>query len=84
MAFNLNIVRPERGPAATDARHRAMGFASLGLGHGVTVGVSFTARSVLPFDIVTGRDDNQDSLVTDARPPYPDVPSSESACRSDN
>ena len=55
----------ERGPSATDALHRAMGFGSLTLGHGLTAGISFTARSALPFDIVTGRDDNQDSLVID-------------------
>lgn len=55
----------ERGPSATDARHRAMGFGSLAIGHGLAVGLSFTARSALPFDIVTGRDDNEDGLVID-------------------
>lgn len=55
----------ERGPAPTDARHRAMGFASMPLGGGLTAGVSFSARSALPFDILTGNDGNRDGLVID-------------------
>lgn len=55
----------ERGPARDDARHRAMGFASLPLWKGLTAGVSFTAQSGRPYDITTGRDDNGDSLSSD-------------------
>mgnify|MGYP003346357796 CR=1 FL=1 len=55
----------ERGPAVDDARHRVMGFASMPAGHGLTLGVSVSARSALPYDITTGRDDNGDSLSTD-------------------
>ena len=60
----LNI-SAERGPAADDARHRAMGFASVPVAGPVMAGVSFTARSALPYDITTGRDDNGDTLSTD-------------------
>lgn len=60
----LNLAA-ERGPAADDARHRAMGFASFPVAGPVMAGVSFTARSALPYDITTGRDDNGDTLSTD-------------------
>lgn len=55
----------ERGPASDNARHRAMGFASLPLWKGLTAGVSFTAQSGRPYDVTTGRDDNGDSLSSD-------------------
>lgn len=65
LAADAGRVVDERGPAADDARHRAMGFASLPLGRGVTAGVSFMARSALPYNVTTGRDDNADGLITD-------------------
>ena len=55
----------ERGPAADDARHRAMGFASFPVLTSLFAGVSFNVRSALPYEITTGRDDNGDSLSTD-------------------
>ncbi len=58
-------VRAERGPAADDARHRIMGFGTIGLGRGVTAGVSASVRSALPYDITTGRDDNGDTILRD-------------------
>jgi hypothetical protein len=55
----------ERGPSLEDSRHRAMGFASFPLARAVSAGISFTARSALPYEMTTGRDDNGDSLSTD-------------------
>jgi hypothetical protein len=55
----------ERGPAANDARHRAVGFASFPLGRMFAGGIAVNLRSALPYDITTGRDDNGDSLSTD-------------------
>jgi hypothetical protein len=55
----------ERGAALDDARHRAMGFASFPLTRSVSAGISFTARSALPYDVTTGRDDNGDSISSD-------------------
>lgn len=65
LAANASRLADERGPAADDARHRAMGFASMPLGRGLTAGVSFMARSALPYNVTTGRDDNADGLITD-------------------
>lgn len=45
-----------------------MGFVSMPIVGSWMAGVSFTARSALPYDITTGRDDNADTLSTD-RPP---------------
>ena len=55
----------ERGPSLTDARHRLMAFLSAPLARSLTAGVSIVARSALPYDITTGRDDNGDTLLTD-------------------
>jgi hypothetical protein len=55
----------ERGPAADDARHRVMAFGSMRLGRGLSAGLSATARSALPYDITTGRDDNGDAVLRD-------------------
>jgi len=55
----------EHGPSLTDARHRAIGFASVPLGHGVTAGTAVALQSALPYDITTGRDDNGDGLNSD-------------------
>lgn len=65
LAANAAALSSERGPAADDARHRAMGFASVPIGRGVTAGISFLVRSALPYNVTTGRDDNGDSLLTD-------------------
>jgi hypothetical protein len=63
-ADSLNLPA-ERGPALDDARHRAMGFASFPVFRSISAGVSFTARSALPYDITTGHDDNGDSISSD-------------------
>lgn len=55
----------ERGPALDDARHRAMGFASMPIWRGVAAGVSFSAQSARPYDLTTGRDDNGDTISSD-------------------
>jgi hypothetical protein len=65
LAADANNLAAERGPALTDARHRAMGFANVPLFGGVTLGSSFRVQSALPYNITTGRDDNGDTVSND-------------------
>jgi carboxypeptidase family protein len=55
----------ERGPAASDARHRFMSLASVPLGNRFRVGTSLRIQSGLPYTITTGRDDNGDTVSND-------------------
>jgi len=55
----------ERGPAANDARHRAMGLAQFPLAKRFRLGTSVRVQSALPYNITTGHDDNGDTLSND-------------------
>jgi hypothetical protein len=55
----------ERGPAATDARHRVFGLFNMPLFHGVSLGTLFNYSSATPYTITTGFDDNGDSVSND-------------------
>ena len=58
----------ERGPSATDARHRFTSLASFPLVSRLMLGTAVRLRSALPYDITTGFDDNGDTISSD-RPP---------------
>lgn len=62
-AYNLAA---ERGPALFDARHRLMGFTNFPLfNRRLTMGWSYRVQSALPYNITTGRDDNNDTISND-------------------
>jgi hypothetical protein len=65
LAADANHLAAERGPALTDAHHRAMGFANIGLPRRFTLGTSFRIQSALPYNITTGHDDNGDTISND-------------------
>jgi hypothetical protein len=65
LAANANDLAAERGPAATDARHRVMGFANFPVYKRLSLGTSFRIQSALPYNITTGRDDNGDTVSND-------------------
>jgi len=65
LAASAGDLAAERGPALTDARHRAMGFANFPLFRKLTMGTSFRVQSPLPYNITTGRDDNGDTVSND-------------------
>jgi hypothetical protein len=66
-ADNFDL-RAERGPAKDDRRHRIIVTTGIGLPLGWRVTPTFFYDSALPYNIVTGRDDNGDSAFND-RPP---------------
>jgi len=55
----------ERGPAATDARHRFFSLANVPLAWHFRLGTAVRVQSALPYTITTGRDDNGDSVSND-------------------
>jgi len=55
----------ERGPAASDARHRVSASTNLDLPVGLRLSTVVMARGALPYNITTGSDDNGDLAVTD-------------------
>jgi outer membrane receptor protein involved in Fe transport len=55
----------ERGPAASDARHRISASTNLDLPVGLRLTTLVIGRSALPYNITTGSDDNLDLAVTD-------------------
>ncbi len=65
LAADAHNLAAERGPALTDARHRAMGFANIGIARRLTLGTSFRVQSALPYNITTGHDDNGDTISND-------------------
>jgi len=66
LAADAASLAAERGPAAQDARHRFMSFASLPLlKRRLTFGASIRAQSGLPYNITTGHDDNGDTISND-------------------
>jgi len=55
----------ERGPSATDARHRFMSLVNLPLAGRLRLASSLRVQSALPYNITTGRDDNGDTVSND-------------------
>ena len=58
----------DRGPASNDARHRVTTSGTIDLPWDCHVSTVLTARTALPYNITTGRDDNRDGVTND-RPP---------------
>src|SRR5262249_27774395 len=61
---NFNL-RAERGPTATDARHRVFAMVNFQLPMNVRVGSVMQASSATPYNITTGFDDNGDTVSND-------------------
>jgi hypothetical protein len=55
----------ERGPAASDARHRFSSLASVPLTRSLMLGTAVRVQSALPYNITTGFDDNGDTVSND-------------------
>jgi hypothetical protein len=65
MPVNRDDLAAEWGPSAMDARHRAgMGFGMSPFTN-VSLSLNLSARSGLPYNVTTGRDDNQDGVFND-------------------
>ena len=63
-ANNFNL-RADRGPSASDLRHLVSGFFSRRLNRGFALSAIFQATSALPYNITTGFDNNQDTVIND-------------------
>ena len=63
-ADNYNL-RAERGPAATDVRHRFFGMLDLKLPRGLRLGTFVNLASAATYNITTGFDDNGDTVSND-------------------
>ena len=63
-ANNFDL-RADRGPSATDVRHRLFVLLSTNLMAGFKLGVMFRASSAPPYNITTGLDNNGDSVSND-------------------
>ena len=55
----------EWGPAGDDVRHRIFGFGHWTVGGGLRASAQLFAQSGAPWDAITGRDDNGDTLASD-------------------
>jgi hypothetical protein len=64
---NFNL-RADRGPSANDFRHLISGYLSKRLPKGFGISTIFQATSALPYNIITGFDNNGDTVIND-RPP---------------
>jgi Carboxypeptidase regulatory-like domain len=64
---NYNL-RADRGRADFDRRHRLNAAGSYNLPKGIRLGTILSITSGMPFNIITGTDDNHDTVVND-RPP---------------
>lgn len=61
-SFNLRL---ERGPASDDVRHRLyvnVGWKAI---KGLRLSTTFVANSALPYNVITGHDDNGDAVFND-------------------
>jgi hypothetical protein len=63
-ANNFDL-RPERGPALWDARHRFFAMFGYGLPKELRLSMIFNASSATPYNVTTGFDDNGDTIITD-------------------
>jgi outer membrane receptor protein involved in Fe transport len=59
------FVRSERGLAGGDRRHRLVLSGDLPVGAGFRAAGVFSWSSPIPFNVTTGRDDNNDGILTD-------------------
>ena len=64
---NYNL-RADRGRADFDRRHRLNAVGSYNLPKGIKLGTILSMISGMPFNIITGTDDNNDTVLND-RPP---------------
>ena len=55
----------EWGPAQSDVRHRVSGMFNMNLWKGFKLATSFSGNSAPPYNITTGRDDNNDTVSND-------------------
>ena len=55
----------EWGPALNDVRHRVSGMFNMNLWAGFKLATTFNASSAPPYNITTGRDDNNDTVSND-------------------
>jgi len=55
----------EWGPSVQDVRHRLFGMVSFGLPQGFRMGVFTQAQSARPYNVITGFDANNDTVVND-------------------
>jgi hypothetical protein len=55
----------EWGPAQGDVRHRVSGMFNMNLWKGFKIATSFSGNSAPPYNITTGRDDNDDTVSND-------------------
>ncbi len=55
----------EWGPAQGDVRHRVSGMFNMNLWQGFKLATSFSGNSAPPYNITTGRDDNNDTVSND-------------------
>lgn len=58
-------LRADRGPSLTDARHRFFAMGNFTLPKGLQLGTFFNASSAMPYNVITGFDNNGDSAVND-------------------
>ena len=58
-------LRADRGPSANDLRHLISGFVSKRLPMGFNISTIFQATSALPYNITTGFDNNDDTIIND-------------------
>jgi TonB dependent receptor-like, beta-barrel len=63
-ANNFDL-RAERGPSLQDLRHRVFLMTNLTLRWGLRLGTILQANSAVPYNITTGFDNNEDSIVND-------------------
>lgn len=61
---NLNL-RSDRGPSSTDFRHLLSAFVNKRLMKGFGISAVVQATSALPYNITTGFDDNDDTVIND-------------------
>ncbi|MFN0124120.1 MAG: carboxypeptidase regulatory-like domain-containing protein [Blastocatellia bacterium] len=68
-AFSLPVdsrnLRAERGPALNDIRHMFMMMAGFPVYKNIRAGMTFNALSAMPYNIVTGLDNNGDAVIND-------------------
>ena len=68
-AFSLPVnsfdPRAEWGPSPIDVRHRLSGMFNMNLWKGFKLATNFNGNSAPPYNITTGRDDNNDTVSND-------------------
>jgi hypothetical protein len=65
LPVNSRDLRAERGPAASDIRHRFMMLGNYTMSRGFRVSSILVTQSAVPYNLMTGFDDNGDGIVND-------------------